>query len=152
MFHRIGWTFSLWGVLAASTAIIAASPPPSASEPVSLYLRPGVTLDGPVVTVGDVAAMEGGNLAYRQWLAALDLADLSPAAPHLKSRRNRSRFGCAWPAQRSFNCSAPSRRGPSRRSRRSLSRPPRSPLNRRRCGMVWRPCHNRSRSRPKVRC
>jgi hypothetical protein len=84
MFHRVvGLACLLWGVLAASTAF-AATPPPPTGEAVSLYLRPGVTLEGPGVTVGDVAALEGGPAAYRQWLAALDLAELSPAAPALE--------------------------------------------------------------------
>jgi hypothetical protein len=78
MFHRVvGLACFLYGVWAACAALAA----PPADEAVSLYLRPSVTLQGPVVTVGDVAALEGGTTAYRQWLAALDLSDLSPAAP-----------------------------------------------------------------------
>jgi len=92
MFHRVvGRACFLWGALAC-TALVAAPPPPPTGEAVSLYLRPGVTLDGPVVTVGDVAALEGGNVAYRQWLAALDLADLSPAAPALEISKEQVAF------------------------------------------------------------
>ena len=58
----------------------------------SIYLRPSVAVGGRVVTVGDVAALEGGTSAYRRWLAALDLADLSLAAPELDITQEQVAF------------------------------------------------------------
>ncbi len=153
MFYRIGWTFTLWGVLAASTTLIAAPLPPPAGEVVSLYLRPGVALEGPGVTVGDVAAMEGGRVAYRQWLAALDLAELSPATPALEISKEQVDFRLRLAgATRSFNCSARNRPGRAWSKETRTNRPPRWPLNKRRCGKVSRPCRNRSRGRRIARC
>jgi hypothetical protein len=97
MFHRVGSIGFLYGVLAASYALAAPAgvpplPAPQADEAVSVYLRPNVTLGGPVVTVGDVAALEGGFTAYRQWLAALDLAELSAATPDLNISQEQVAF------------------------------------------------------------
>ena len=95
LYRVVGLAFLVWGASAACSALVAAplsEGPPPAGEAVSLYLRPVVTLHGPVVTVGDVAAMEGGASAYRQWLAALDLADLSPTAPDLEITKEQVAF------------------------------------------------------------
>ena len=93
MVHRIGGLTCLLG--AVMTAGAAFAGPPSVApvqEAVSIYLRPSVTLVGPVVTVGDVAAMEGGTGAYRRRFAALDLADLSSVAPELEITREQIAF------------------------------------------------------------
>ena len=93
MVHRIGGLTCLLG--AVMTAGAAFAGPPSVApvqEAVSIYLRPSVALVGPVVTVGDVAALEGGTSAYRRRFAALDLADLSSGAPELDITREQIAF------------------------------------------------------------
>jgi hypothetical protein len=64
-------------LIAAASALPATASPPSwgPSGVVVLTLRPVVAVQGTQATVRDVALLEGGSLALRQRIGALDLID-----------------------------------------------------------------------------
>jgi hypothetical protein len=68
-------------IAAASTAAALSAPPTWEATPVVvLTLRPAVAVPGPQVAVRDVASLEGGSLALRQRVGALDLIDTPAGA------------------------------------------------------------------------
>jgi flagella basal body P-ring formation protein FlgA len=61
----------------------------TADSPVVVTLRPTVVVDEPVVTVGAMAAVEGGPAWLRQKIAALDVADVPAVGRTVAVSRNQ---------------------------------------------------------------
>lgn len=65
----------------ALCALWAACAPARAADPLAVELRPHATVGAPVVTLGDVALVTGGDAEARARAARLDLAELKVRQP-----------------------------------------------------------------------
>ena len=83
---------TLLPILIVAASASAALPAPPTWEPapaVVLALRPAVAVRGTQATIRDVASLEGGSLALRQRVGALDLIDMPAGAGEAVVSRGR---------------------------------------------------------------